>query len=345
MKLRTKLSIFFLIITCSARAQTPENFKINGLSLVSEQFYLDSTHIEPIVDVCANFAAVIPYSFMPLKDSSAVIFGSNNQWKGEGVSGTRIAVNALQDKNIQTMIKPQIWVGHGIFTGEIEMKNEDEWVHFEENYSTYILAFAKIAEEENVNLFCIGTEMKMVVEKRPELFPRLIHKVREVYSGRITYAENWDCFDQVKFWDKLDFIGVDAYFPLSNSRNPSVNKLKKKWTEYLPVFDSLYTKYDKKILFTEFGYRSIKKCTRAPWKYQRSEEHVISERCQAKALKALFETVWDREYFVGGFLWKWHPDNENAGGSENSMFTVQNKEAQEVVRRKFSFYTGWVNSL
>lgn len=334
-KLRTKLSILFVVSMFFVTAQTPVDDKINGLSLVSERFYLDSTHVKPMAEIGANYSAVIPYCFMPSKDSSMIIFGSDFQWKGEGVLGTQKAVQELRKRNIKTMIKPQIWVGHGIFTGEIEMKTEESWLSFEQNYSAYILAFAEIAEKENVEILCIGTEMKMVVEKRPELFPRLIEKVRENYSGKITYAENWDCFNKVKFWDKLDFIGVDAYFPLSKLKNPSVAKLKKEWGKYFPLFDSLYTVLNKKILFTEFGYRSIKKCTFEPWEHRGYGGRDINEICQARALEALFESLWDCEYFAGGFLWKWHPDHKNAGGKEDSMFTVQNKKAEAIVREKY----------
>jgi Glycoside Hydrolase Family 113 len=334
MKLRFNLVFFMMSAALMSCAQDLGSPKINGLSLVSEQFLYDSTHVRPIVDIGANYAAVIPFCFMPKKDSSAVKFGNNDFWKGEGPQGTRIAIQELHKKKIKTMIKPQVWVGHGVYTGEIEMKSEESWILFEKNYGDYILAFAKIAEEENVDLFCIGTEMKLVVEKRPELLPKLLKKVRSVYSGRITYAENWDCFDKVKFWDQLDYVGVDAYFPISTSKKPSLKKLKKGWLKYLHLFDSLSASLDKKILFTEYGYRSIKECAKTPWSYE-GKDHSISEKSQARALKALYESVWDKKYFAGGFLWKWHPDNENAGGEDNSMFTVQNKQAESVVRKRF----------
>ena len=64
--------------------------------MVSQRFILDSVHVLPVVEVGANYAAVIPYCFMPKKDSSVVYFGDNNQWQGEGPSGTRIAVRELQ---------------------------------------------------------------------------------------------------------------------------------------------------------------------------------------------------------------------------------------------------------
>ncbi|NRA11707.1 MAG: glycoside hydrolase [Crocinitomicaceae bacterium] len=333
--MKNLLGVFLLVLSNNLSAQDSIKAKINGLSMVSQRFILDSVHVLPVVEVGANYAAVIPYCFMPKKDSSVVYFGDNNQWQGEGPSGTRIAVRELHSQGVKTMIKPQIWVGHGIFTGEIEMKSEVDWSNFEKNYAAYILAFAKIAEEEGSAMLCIGTEMMLVVKNRPEIFTRLIKQVREVYEGEVTYAENWDCFEKVQFWDALDYIGVDAYFPISTSRNPSVKKLDKGWANYLPMFDSLSTAFGKKILFTEYGYRSIKKCVATPWKYDRLKGQKIDERCQVKALTSLYKNVWDKDYFAGGFLWKWHPKDEIAGGENNSMFTVQNKLAEETVRMQY----------
>lgn len=334
-RIKYLLGVVLLILSINVRAQDSVMAKINGLSLVSERYILDSTHIPPIIEVGANYAAVIPFCFMPKKDSSDVFFGNNNQWKGEGLSGTRTAVQELHKQGIKTMIKPQIWVGHGVFTGEIEMKSNEGWRNFENNYAAYILAFAKIAEEENAAMYCIGTEMMLVVRNRPEIFTRLINEVRKVYHGKLTYAENWDCFEKVPFWDALDYIGVDAYFPIHISRNPSAKKLDNGWKKYLPVFDSLSQSFDKKILFTEYGYRSIKKCAATPWTYDRNKSDKIDQRCQVRALASLYKNVWDKEYFAGGFLWKWHPDDKKAGGKNNSMFTVQNKLAEATVREQY----------
>ena len=101
------------------------------------------------------------------------------------------------------------------------MQSEDEWVRFEKDYTAYIMAFAKIAADENSAMYCIGTEMQLVVKNRDQLFLRLIKQVREIYNGKLTFAENWNCFENVKFWDWLDYFGIDAYFlnsKLGNSK-------------------------------------------------------------------------------------------------------------------------------
>jgi hypothetical protein len=59
--------------------------------------------------------------------------------------------------------------------------------------------------------------------QRPEYWSQLIKKIKKIYSGN--YAANWDDFDKVPFWNELDYIGIDAYFPLSDATTPSVLEL------------------------------------------------------------------------------------------------------------------------
>ena len=321
-ELKFPLSFIAIWLSVFSFSQNDTTHVINGLNLVSERFVLDSTHVGPIVNINANYAAIIPFCFMPSLDSGLVMFNNKHQWVGEGMDGSMEAIRALHVAGVEVMLKPQIWVGHGEFTGEIEMKTEENWVLFEKQYSEYIMAFANLAESEKVAMLCVGTEMGRVVKHRPQLFVNLIKEVKNIYSGKLTYAENWDCFDKVPFWKDLDYIGVDAYFPITKKANPSMEQLKEGWERYIPLFDSLSTQNDRKILFTEYGYRSIKRCSVEPWSYNRVDNALVDEKCQEKALKALFEMNWNQDYFAGGFLWKWHPIHKNAGGAKNQMFTV-----------------------
>ena len=60
-----------------------------------------------------------------------------------------------------------------------------------------------MAEEEKVDIFCIGTELEKFIEHRPAYWRELIAEVRKVYKGKLTYAANWDEYKRVPFWDAL----------------------------------------------------------------------------------------------------------------------------------------------
>eukprot|EP00959_Pyramimonas_sp_CCMP1952_P095295 1992706-Pyramimonas_sp.AAC.1 len=47
-----------------------------------------------------------------------------------------------------------------------------------------------------------------------EEWKKLVADVRGVFSSRITYAANFDEYSEVDWWQHLDMIGINAYFPL-----------------------------------------------------------------------------------------------------------------------------------
>ncbi len=73
---------------------------------------------------------------------------------------------------------------------------------------------AELAQANGVYMIVIGTEM-MGTSARTSDWEAVISAIKSVYKGKLTYASNWG-FEpfQVQFWASLDFIGVDAYYPM-----------------------------------------------------------------------------------------------------------------------------------
>jgi hypothetical protein len=93
-----------------------------------------------------------------------------------------------------------------------------------------------IAVEKNVEALCVGTEFKVGAVRREAFWRGLIARIRQKYHGKLTYAANWDEFPNMPFWDALDFVGINAYMPLSDAVTPSVSDLKMAWR---PHFDMI----------------------------------------------------------------------------------------------------------
>ena len=107
-------------------------------------------------------------------------------------------------------------------------------------------------------MYCVGMELTRLSIEKPEYWRSLIADVRKVYSGKLTYAANWyKEYDRVEFWDDLDYIGVQAYFPLTKKDAPSVDDVSKGWKKYIPDMESIALQYKKPLLFTEIGYKSM----------------------------------------------------------------------------------------
>lgn len=324
-----KMLILTLLLT-SCQGQNPKD-KINGISLVASRETFSAMHIQPILDVNANSVAVMPFAFMESLSSPDLKFNTERQWQGERLDGARETTKLLQSQGLKVMVKPQIWIRKGAFTGNIKMTSEDDWVKFETNYEDYILLYAKMAAEEKVEMFCLGTELFEFANERTAFWEQLIKKVRKIYNGKLTYAENWDKVEKVKFWRELDLIGVDAYFPLHYDKSPNMEELRASWKPHKDQLKELAAKEDKQILFTEYGYRNTDYATKHPWDSSR-EETSMNNQLQSDALMALYQEFWKEDWFAGGYLWKWFHDNERAGGTQDNQFTPQNKPAVDVVK-------------
>jgi hypothetical protein len=113
--------------------------------------------------------------------------------------------------------------------------------------------------------------------RRRELEARwrgLISEVRQRYSGRLTYAANFDQYEFVTFWDDLDVIGVNAYFPLRRHYLPDVGAedlgglLDARWLAVLRRLENFRVERglsDRRFLFTELGYVRRTNSTIEPW--------------------------------------------------------------------------------
>ncbi|RZS99766.1 glycoside hydrolase family 113 [Aquimarina brevivitae] len=324
------LLLVLLFLNCQGQKS-----KINGVSFVAAPQEITITAVDPVVKLNANWAAVMPYGFVKKTDSPEVIFNIERQWWGERREGAKKTIALLNAKKIQVMLKPQLWVWQGEFTGLIAMKSESDWIAFEKSYRKFIMLYAELAKKMDVPLLCIGTELEKFVQQRPKYWNQLIDDIKKVYKGELTYAENWDQYRNTAIWDKLDYIGVDAYFPVTDKQSPTISEFKEGWQKHKVNLQDFSDKHQKPILFTEYGYRSVHYTGKRPWDASRSENDINLE-AQKNALAAIHHEFWQEDWFAGGFLWKWFHNHNEAGGNNNNRFTIQNKPAEDLIRQLYS---------
>ncbi|OAD43403.1 glycoside hydrolase family 113 [Polaribacter atrinae] len=323
------LLLIFIQLSCNSQQK-----KINGLSFVASRDKIDTTHTNSVLRAQSNYVALMPFGFIRDLSSPEVQHNTSRQWFGETRSGLLQYANEFQKNDVKIMVKPQIWIGHGQFTGRIEMDSEEKWAVLEKSYSDFILGYAKSAQEINASLLCIGTELESFVMNRPEYWSHLIKEIKKVYKGKLTYAANWDEYKRVPFWDEMDFIGVDAYFPLSDKKSPTVEELEVGWKLHKEEIKSVQKKYNKPVLFTEFGYRSVDYTGKEPWDANRVEGNV-NLQAQVNGLQAIHNQFWKEDWFAGGFVWKWFHRHDKVGGVNDNRFTPQNKPAELVLRKLY----------
>ena len=118
-KMRTIGFIGFLLLCLSCNPQPPE--KINGVSFVGSREPADQRHVDALKGIHADYAAVMPFGFIRELGSPEIIFDTDRQWYGETREGAKQYIQLLQKNGVKVMLKPQIWIWRGMFTGDLEM--------------------------------------------------------------------------------------------------------------------------------------------------------------------------------------------------------------------------------
>ncbi|MEW5761233.1 MAG: hypothetical protein AB1779_10770, partial [Candidatus Thermoplasmatota archaeon] len=261
-------------------------------------------------------------------------------------------IKKIHKLKMKVMLKPHLdplkgdrWqiMYDGIFYTKAWVKRD--WDSWFSSYEKFITHYASLAEKYDVELFCIGCELDSTVHKEKE-WRNIIKSVRNVYSGKLTYAsllyQTWPILryalggHEVKFWDSLDYAGIDAYYPLTLlNNNPTVAQLKSGWYRYLLIFDwvssleNWHAKHKKPVLFTEIGYRSLDGTNRNPgdWKMKGNVDLKEQEDCY----KAAFEVFFGKSWLYGMYWWSWEGTTK-IDSKNDTGYTPQGKPAEAILR-------------
>ena len=326
-------TILGLFLSEATTEPIPTGEKQQGVCWVGLPQAITDSQIVDVKQIGVSWISQTPFGWQRSSYDTSINSESKSQtpWWGESRKGIAITAALARTQGIKTLLKPHIWVKNS-WPGAIEMNSNSEWKAWFNHYENFILPYAALADSVGIEIFCIGTELHRTVN-RPEWIP-LIKKIRSIYKGKLTYAANFSGeFEEVPFWRDLDYIGVQAYFPLSTSREPSLEALKKGWQEPIERIEKIFKKFRKPILFTELGYKSTPDAAIEPWRWPERQEEVSLET-QANCYKAFFHRVWPLEWIAGVYFWKWypHPPKHPTEGD----FTPQGKPAEEVLKDGFA---------
>ena len=242
----------------------------------------------------------------------------------------RQAIRRARQLGLKVMVKPHVHLTkreNGAWRGQIAMADEESWQLWFAAYQRFVLHYARLAAEEQVDLFCVGTELTAAALQRPEDWRRLITQVKQHYPGPLVYAAHWENFDRIDFWDALDYIGINAYFPLSGDAPPTAAALKRRADHLADYIALLHQRTGKPVLLTEVGFKSVQGSSRAPWQWHSGREPRPDQGEQALCYQAILEAFCPRPWFFGMYWWRWYSDLA-IGGSRHTGFTPHGKEAE-----------------
>lgn len=285
-----------------------------------------------------HVAFVIPYYQATIHSSTI-----HASWNTPTDESLRDGIRTAHRLGFRVMLVPHIDTDSGEWRAYIAPEVRQVWFA---QYNVIIAHYAQLAQAEGVEEYCIGTELISLSSPRhhpnnTNEWRKIIRNTRKKYSGLLTYSANWGGYEfgeeaeQIEFWDELDFIGISAYYSLAVAGNSEISKEKllHNWKHWdTKKIYPLAQKFNKQVLFTEVGYRSIEGAHEEPWDYKMVRPVSLKE--QALAYEALFEYWNNKQILAGLFIWDWEP-RPDRGGERDPSFTPQHKPAEKILQRWF----------
>ena len=216
-------------------------------------------------------------------------------------------------------------VRRGEWRGTLRPADADVWWR---SYEAFILHYAAIAAEEKVAMLAIGSELGSTEGWRDRWF-HLAGKTRARYPGKLVYSANWDRYQQVSFWARVDYVAVSAYFGVVGDADAGEAQIAAGWRRALAELTAFAARQGKPLILTEVGLPSRDGAATAPWDYTRRAAIDLEE--QRRGYAGFFAAWRKTPALAGAFVWHWF----GKGGLDDGGYTARGKPAEVVLRRAY----------
>ncbi len=234
---------------------------------------------------------------------------------------------------------------------------------FLSQWATYMGSVGSLAHQVGASMVVVGTENGgFDTTAYRSQWINVINDTRQSYNGNLTYASSSDP-SAVSFWDKLNIIGVDAYFSLTSNLNPAYSDVLSGWSSNTtlstastlgggnsPVnivakLQELSAQYNEPLYFSEFGGQSFHGVVNNP-SGAGPNNPVADWQQQEWLYQSMFQAISQNnssQWFRGTNLWSVYPGTPPENSSEfvsylanfPTSFDVRGKPAGLVVASWF----------
>jgi hypothetical protein len=305
-----------LILALWNRPPARPVFFQRGVNFTAENGY-DPQPALPILDQLkadgVNAIALVPYGFS--KDNEPVIHYPGGMERSDHIE----ALTALaHQRGIKVLLKPQLWTHRG-FPGNIDWPDPRQRARWFAEYRKFLEYYAALAARIHADLFSVGVELGKMTPYEAE-WRALIARARQLYSGPLVYsATQGPEFENIRFWDALDYIGLNEYYPLPDDLSTAA---------VVRTVEAVQNKFGKPVIFTEAGFSTYAHPNRAPWD---ETPRALAPADQAHCYEAVFKAFYKKPWFQGVYWWK--VGTNGFGGPEDGSHTPWGKPAMDTVRR------------
>ena len=225
-----------------------------------------------------------------------------------------------------------------------------DWGEWFRGYQRELKHFARLAEQAQAKVLVVGSELSSTeghARRDGRLDPEAacaddctpcelrehwletIAQARRIFSGQLTYAANWDHYQAIPFWTKLDYVGLSAYYELAKDPDPTLESVLASWRRVRGelVAWRAQRELEQPFLILEVGYTSQDRTLSHPWKYTLNTAVDLQE--QALGYEAFARCWRGQPALAGSFFYEWWGE----GGPEDNGYTPRGKPALDVLRR------------
>ncbi len=253
------------------------------------------------------------------------------------------------DNGLKVMLKPYVDAENGVWRGQFQPSNPTAWFA---SYKSFAVYYAKMAERLRVASYVIGSEYATLsTPQYAEKWRDIIRAVRQEYHGAIGYGANWGTkgnaeYEKINWWDALDFIGIQAYFPVSTTNASRFADMRSGWKSiqyegreerWIDQITAVHDRYQKPVIFTEAGYKSCDGGTRITWWCNPVAKVDLQE--QADGIEALLDTWKDTPWVTGIVWWMWNIKPWIGGTTDKDHNLNRKKPALDVLVKYWGVVT------
>jgi hypothetical protein len=273
----------------------------------------------------ANAVALIATWYQPALDSSVV---SPDPLRTPSDESIVRAARAAKGQGMKVMLRLVIDTESGESRTAIAPRLPGLWF---ETYAGMVDRYARLAQSADVDALQIGVELSSLTNGWETRWRSLVRRARTRFDGGLSYGANWDEFQRLRWWDAVDAIAVDAYFPLAADERPrSEEEIVQAWTATVDELAAVQRRFARPVIFSEIGYASTEGNLVEPWR----TDGRYSPEAQVRATNAAFRAFTDQPWFRGMYFWQWHPAI-GAGGPGDTDHTPEGKPAARAIASWF----------
>lgn len=286
--------------------------------------------------------ALVFYAFLPTLTATSLHY--NYSTAGEPVSADpRSVVDAIRTAHaagLCVILKPHVAIETREWRGNVRPS-----AAFFAAYTSWILGWVEVAQATGVEAVAVGSEWKRV-EAAAGAWRRILRGARRRYRGYLTYAVNWDSYQQLRFADALDFLSIDAYFEVAPPPRPwpaawtshNYPTVAAGWRRVARSMHAWHARAHptKAVVFLEAGARSVTGAASYPWDSQTGAGDPAAANAgeQARYYSAMYAAFAGYPWWRGAFTWEWLWGAAAAdGAARRTGYSTQGKPAGRVIRR------------